>query len=34
LQYFQKARDAARAHGQEQLLASIERDLKTLTGGQ
>jgi tetratricopeptide (TPR) repeat protein len=34
LQYFQKARDAALAHGQEQLLASIERDLKTLNGGQ
>ena len=30
LRYFQKARAAAIARGQSQLLASIDRDLKTL----
>jgi tetratricopeptide (TPR) repeat protein len=30
LEYFEKARDAARARGQSQLLTSIDRDLKTL----
>jgi len=30
LAYFQKAHDAAVAHGQSQMLASIDRDLKTL----
>jgi tetratricopeptide (TPR) repeat protein len=30
-QYFQKARDSAVAHSQNQLLGNIERDLKTLT---
>jgi tetratricopeptide (TPR) repeat protein len=34
LQYFQRARDAARALGQEQLLASIERDLNNFSGTQ
>ncbi|HKW97440.1 MAG TPA: tetratricopeptide repeat protein [Bryobacteraceae bacterium] len=33
LEYFGKARDAAAARGQSQLLTSIERDLKTLGGG-
>lgn len=32
LQYFQKARDGARALGQKQLLASIERDLNNFSG--
>ena len=30
LDYFEQARGAARAHGQSQLLANIERDMKTL----
>ena len=34
LQYFQKARDGARALGQKQLLASIERDLKNFSSVQ
>lgn len=34
LQYFQKARDAARVLGQQQLLASIERDLNDFSGRQ
>ncbi|HEY7303409.1 MAG TPA: tetratricopeptide repeat protein [Bryobacteraceae bacterium] len=34
LQFFEKARDGARALGQEQLLASIERDLKSFSGEQ
>ena len=33
LAWFQKARDAAIAHGQSQLLTSIDRDLKALGGG-
>ncbi len=34
LEYFQKARDAAVARGQVQVLSSIDRDMRTLSAGQ